>query len=392
MTRPRTLIAVLVYNGRAFVPACLRSAARLSEAEPGVDVLVLDDCSPERGWSEELAALGRELGIGCYRSPRNLGIPRNMNLGLLRALTAGYDHVVIANSDVLFPLNFVDAVVAAVRSDASIGSLTPWSNDVSIYSLTSLSELGRGKGLADVRLDLVDWFSSVLQGEFGTESLDIPTGVGFCLVMAVEAVRRVGLFDPVFGRGYCEEVDWCLRARAAGLRNVLGPSSFVYHAGRGSTEGLGMLAQGQTTVWANERIVDMRHPDYRSQIAAFLGTGALEGLRSRAEGSIVREAARARGYSLEISGLRRPRPADGLVRFVVSPEDNGSVAVGTYLGATTSLPLNGQGVIRGLGSMLGRPPREVRIFDQGRQGESVAREAATLSIATVDARGYPETI
>ncbi|MGH2721705.1 MAG: glycosyltransferase family 2 protein, partial [Actinomycetota bacterium] len=114
MKPPRVLLAVLVYDGRAFVPACLRSAARLTGPGSGVDVLVLDDCSPDPGWSDELRQLCAGLDLGYYRSPRNLGIPRNMNLALLRAMDAGYDHVAVVNSDVVFPLNLAGALVATV--------------------------------------------------------------------------------------------------------------------------------------------------------------------------------------------------------------------------------------------------------------------------------------
>ena len=98
--RPRLLLAVLVYNGQAFVPACLESVARLRDRSRTVDVdaLVLDDASPEPGWSGELESLCEHLGLGYYCSPRNLGIPRNMNLALLRSLRAGHDYVLITNS------------------------------------------------------------------------------------------------------------------------------------------------------------------------------------------------------------------------------------------------------------------------------------------------------
>ena len=135
--RPRLLLAVLVYNGRAFVPACLESVARLRDRSRTVDVdaLVLDDASPEPGWSGELESLCEHLGLGYYSSPRNLGIPRNMNLALLRSLRAGHDHVLIANSDTVFPANLADQLVAVAQSDPGIGSVAAWSNNIAIYSL-----------------------------------------------------------------------------------------------------------------------------------------------------------------------------------------------------------------------------------------------------------------
>ena len=98
----RTLIAALVYGGAEFVPACIDSLAGL--LVPGeVDALVLDDCSPDAAWSDTIRVQCESVGVGYYRSPRNMGIPRNMNLALLHAASAGYDYVAITNSDVVFP-------------------------------------------------------------------------------------------------------------------------------------------------------------------------------------------------------------------------------------------------------------------------------------------------
>lgn len=136
------LVAILVYNGRAFVPACLRSAAGVRVGRRDVDVLVLDDCSPEQGWSQELRALCDSLGLGYYRSPRNLGIPRNMNLALSRAISDGYDHVFIVNSDVVLPLNLVDAMISVAERNPGVGSVTAWSNNVSVFSLPNQDTTG----------------------------------------------------------------------------------------------------------------------------------------------------------------------------------------------------------------------------------------------------------
>ena len=135
MTKARLLLAITVYNGRTVVPACLRSAAALRPTKADMDVLVLDDCSPDPGFSGEIRALCGTLGFQYYRSPRNLGIPRNVNLGLMRARDANYDFVIIANSDVLFAANLPDTLIETAATDPTIGSVTAWSNNVSIFSL-----------------------------------------------------------------------------------------------------------------------------------------------------------------------------------------------------------------------------------------------------------------
>src|SRR5262245_61944304 len=152
----RVLLAVLVYNGRDFVDPCLASAAGIAAGRHDVDVLVIDDCSPEPGFSDEVEARASELGFMYYRSPRNLGIPRNMNLGLLKGMADDYDYVILANSDVVFPANLVTSLVAAaVASDDIVGSVTASSNSVSVFSVPND---GGDPRLSD--RERVDWISS----------------------------------------------------------------------------------------------------------------------------------------------------------------------------------------------------------------------------------------
>ena len=74
---------------------------------------------------------------------------------------------------------------------------------------------------------------------------EVITGVGFCMYTTRQALDLCGLLDEeTFGRGYGEEVDFCLRATRLGLRHLVEDSTFVYHRGGGSfgdeqSEGLG---------------------------------------------------------------------------------------------------------------------------------------------------------
>ena len=73
---------------------------------------------------------------------------------------------------------------------------------------------------------------------------EVITGVGFCMYVTRQALDLCGLLDEeTFGRGYGEEVDFCLRASRLGLRHLVEDSTFVYHRGGvsfgdGQSEGL----------------------------------------------------------------------------------------------------------------------------------------------------------
>ena len=291
----RVLLCITVYNGRAFVPAALASATRLDTSNCDLAVLILDDCSPEQGWSAELSALCADLGFRYYRSPRNLGIPRNVNLGLITAAEENFDFVIISNSDVLFPRNLLTQMVRAAEKP-NIGSVTAWSNNVSIYSIPNTDP---GKYLTDQ--NRVDWISEQLAQLYPDTAVDIPAGISFCIIIPVPALRNIGLMDPVFGRGYCEETDWTLRSQRLRYRIALAPGVFVYHTGNGSTIDAGLLQPGQTYVPDNQAIVDLRYPQFRFQVRGFLGSGNLMQLHFDALYRIISTAGKQFGYYFERS-------------------------------------------------------------------------------------------
>ena len=386
--RRRALLAILVYNGQDFVPRCLESARRVADRSPGVDVLVLDDCSPEPGWSDKLRELCDALSIGYYRSPRNLGIPRNMNLGLLRGRAAGYDHVIILNSDVVLPPNLVDVLAAVAERNDHVGSVTAWSNSCSVYSLPNADP---EQYLRDP--SVVEWVSEVLGGEFGPAGVDIPAAVGFCMLIPTAAVEEVGLFDPVFGRGYCEELDWCLRAQARGFRNLLAPNVFVYHQGSGSTRDAGLLSAGETTVGAHEQIIDWRYPLFRQQVEAFLSSDIPSTMRGDGLRRIVTCAAQDLGYDLETTlPTDRPRVLNRAQIFLPGA-DRPNRVLGRYIGFEAEFPLPPERpVLESLQTLFGRSPERVLLYGRSTAARQLAAEAAEAGLAVSDRLGYPEAL
>ncbi len=367
MTKPRLLLAITVYNGSLVVPGCLRSAAALRPTRVDMDVLVLDDCSPDPGFSDEIRTLCGTLGFQYYRSPRNLGIPRNVNLGLIRARDANYDFVIIANSDVLFATNLPDTLIETAATDPAIGSVTAWSNNVSIFSLPNDDP--------DLYLrdqDRVNWLSGAIYGNFGSAAVDIPVGISFCILIPVPVIRQVGLMDPIFGRGYCEETDWSLRSKSMGYRITLSPSSFTYHQGGGTNVDEGLISSGHTTVPAHERIIDSRYPLFRSQIDAFVNSETLDGLRRDAREKIMIDAAREWGYSVVVGLNYHPNAANNFPVVKLEEVQGRLRAVASFIGFRQVLP-HFDDLPQGLADFFGRPPARVRVVEPaGRLGDVTA--------------------
>jgi GT2 family glycosyltransferase len=379
----RVLLLITVYNGRGFVGRCLESARRLSAEAFDLDVLVLDDASPEPGWSSDLESLCTASGFGYYCTPRNLGIPRNVSLGLAVALEGDYTHVVISNSDVIYAENSIAQLLECVTSDPKIGSATAYSTNVSIYSIPNSDP-----DTLIAEQPIVDWIGATLAGAYGSDAIDGPAGISFSMMIPVPVLREVGLMDPVFGRGYCEETDWSLRSKACGYRITIAPGAFVYHEGGGSNIAAGLLQPGQTSVPSNERVIDLRYPLFRAEVSSFLASGILDELHRNSQAEIVRQGGRQFGYVVRVGWLPRLAAAD-VATVMVDPSGSEPAIIAQFRGFSATIPAgnNASASIRGF---FGTNPAGLDLLTAGPHSQDLRSEFPDLvgSAST----SYPERV
>ena len=215
-------VVIPVYRGLAETQACLASVFAAREAPLG-DIIVIDDCSPEPALAAWLDGLNKSGKIRLIRPPRNQGFVAAVNRGMQ---AAGRRDVVLLNSDTEVPRGWLARLAAHAYAAPRIASVSPFSNNATICSYPATD----GSGLA-LGLDLAAIDAAAAAVNAG-RAIDLPVTVGFCMYLTREAIEQVGLFDvEIFGHGYGEEVDFCLRATARGFRHVLAADVFVYHAG-----------------------------------------------------------------------------------------------------------------------------------------------------------------
>jgi GT2 family glycosyltransferase len=268
---PTVDVIIPVYRDLAETRRCIK-AVLSSPVQTAWRLLVVNDASPE----PELASWLRGLAAGDARvvlmeNRENLGYSGTVN----RGITCSETHdVVLLNSDAEVANDWLDRLRAtAYRSGEPVCSVTPFSNNATICSYPNICEdnpLPAGWTVGE--LDRA--FASANRGQV----LEVPTAVGFCMYVRRDCLREVGLFDmDLFGKGYGEENDFCLRAADAGWRNLHALDVFVRHTG-GASFG---ASKPQREL---EAMVTLRqlYPEYERQVHAYIALDPPAAARARA--------------------------------------------------------------------------------------------------------------
>jgi GT2 family glycosyltransferase/glycosyltransferase involved in cell wall biosynthesis len=263
-------IVIPVYNAEGDLRRCVDSV--LEHTGGDHRLLLIDDASPSVGVQAYFAELNRRAlpQVQLLANERNLGFTLTANRGMQSARAAS--DVVLLNSDTIVSRGWLDKLARCAGSDPRIGTVTPFSNNAEICSLPRFCENNPWPPGRDPETTL----RALEQAAVPTYP-DIPTGVGFCLYIRRALIDAIGGFEPAFGLGYGEENDFCMRAVAAGFRNVLCDDAFVVHTG-GSSFG----AKRTDLAQRNMRLLLQRHPEYLEIVSGYIAADPLRPLRELA--------------------------------------------------------------------------------------------------------------
>lgn len=211
--------AIIVnYNGAGFLEACLSALAGTDH--PPQTTIVVDNASSDDSLME-LRAFPR---VEILAQTQNLGFAGGANAGL-RATTT--DIAVVVNPDVEVASSFGTAVMnvfARIPMLGAAGTLMTYPGEDRIQHAGGIIDrptlTTRHRGYGDTRL-----------AEYAGD-VDVDFVTGGAIALNVAAVRSIDGFDEQFSPVYYEDVDLCVRLRAAGWRVMLTPSlAAVHHEG-----------------------------------------------------------------------------------------------------------------------------------------------------------------
>jgi len=286
---PETDLSVIVlsWNTADLSLACLASLAQHPYRGPH-EVLFVDNAS-EDGSADRVAAAFPEVRV--LRNARNLGWSEGNNVGL-RAARGRW--LLLLNSDTEVRPRTLDRLVEFLRARPGAGCV----GARHVYPDGRLqATCVRFPTLAtavtfDTLLARLPWGRRHLDRYFMRDfdhrsTREVDQVPGSCLLLPREVVRRIGLLDEKLWL-YFNDVDLCLRVRAAGLGVWFLPEAEVLHHHHASTRKFSWFA----VHWHLDQVAYYRkHFGWRGVLAARL-TGLYVAAREVWRLVVLRRAAR----------------------------------------------------------------------------------------------------
>lgn len=262
-------IIIPIYNGFNFLNNLFRSIEKNTDLP--YRIFAINDCSTDERILPLLESWNKTLGskMLVINNDVNLGFVKSVNL----ALKQTSNHVVLLNTDVILPKNWASRLFYPIFTEQNVGSVTPFSNSATIFSIPKICENNDFEG----DLEKVNDFIGKISTPY--ERIKLPTGVGFCMAMNKNAINEVGFLDEIFGKGYGEENDWCQRITKKGYINTIAADLFVWHQHGGSF----ISEEKEKLIKEHLAVLQKRYPKYNYEVSNIIKDETFKSLRFVAE-------------------------------------------------------------------------------------------------------------
>jgi GT2 family glycosyltransferase len=260
-------IVIPIHGAADDLRECLASVVASTDLRQHRIVAVLDGAGQDRCVALVEESRRQGAAVLMIEQPERRGFVAGIN----RGVSVSTRDVVLLNSDTVVTHGWLERLQAAACSAPAIATVTPFSNNGSLCSIVMPPGFD------------IQRFGEIVTRVARRSYPRIPNGVGFCLYVKRAALDALGGFDEtVFGQGYGEEVDFCVRAVKSGYVNVLDDATFVYHAG-GRSFGPSATARAR----AGLQTVVQRHPEYWPTLQAFFLARPLDAARRHVDEAVA---------------------------------------------------------------------------------------------------------
>jgi len=213
--RPLVYIIILTYNGKKWIDACLSSVFKADY--PNFKVIVIDNASAD-GSADYI--LDNFPDVELIRNKKNYGFAEGNNIGIRIALARGADYIVLLNQDTKVNSNWIKNMVDVMRSDDSLGILSPMQYDYDEVEF-------------DINFDnnIIRRYTDYYEDKNKNNIKDlyfVNENIGAAILLNSNMLKKIGLIDALYFT-YGEEDDLCRRARFFGYKVGFTTKAKIYH-------------------------------------------------------------------------------------------------------------------------------------------------------------------
>ena len=250
---PAVTIVTVTFRSRDFIGRCLDAIAAGTEAP--VQIVVVDNDSDD-GTADLVEQTHPEVEV--VRSGGNLGFAKGVNLG---ARQAEAPYILLLNPDTQVAPGSIDLLLdlAAQHPEARVyGGVSVDADgvpdDLGSWNLPSLwSSVCFATGLNTLFPSSPRFNPGMHRAPTGDRPVPVPAISGAFQLIERRLWEQLGGLDERFFM-YGEDVDWALRARAAGASPLVAPAARLIHevgASSSSENKRVMVCRGNVTVMAS---------------------------------------------------------------------------------------------------------------------------------------------
>jgi GT2 family glycosyltransferase len=221
LTYPLTFIIIVNWNGKETLRKCLFSLFAHTQSSE-FRVVVVDNSSTD----ESTEMLQKDFPkVQLITNEANMGFSFANNQGIQTALANGAKQILLLNNDIeISDSKWLEALSSVLESDPKVGI-------VGCKLIFPDGKIQHAGGIIALRGPCHRGEHEEDMGQYDkVEFVDYVTGAA--LLIRPEVITKIGVLDVGFTPLYCEDTDWCVRARLYGYKIAYTPyPTLIHHCG-----------------------------------------------------------------------------------------------------------------------------------------------------------------